>query len=259
MATLIKKETIMKIDKHFERHLYWLNEDDFKLMKPTLRNEHYKLHGALKTPCEVLNASTNQLYYATPSVWSRLCVRQGSWYRASDKAGKTMLMSEHRLPAYMDSYLDAELTGSDFSPEELPTHQQLQNLVEDVTYTSKRPTDWEKIGLKDSVMFKAFFGVTGFWGWGDNLRKHWLTQRANHANFLSKQFTTKIDNEDVPYSVSENSGVCSACVEFFNVTASDSRKLVRACPGSITFAKVERDCYYDVKPVQIPLAQLANA
>ena len=167
-----------------------------------------------------------------------------------------MLMSENRLPAYMDDYLEATLTDSDFTPDELPNKRELSKLVESDAYTSQRPDGWEDIGIKDSIMFKAFFGLTGFWGWGDNLNKHWLTHRANHANFLSKDFTTHIDDEDVPYTVSENSGVCSACVEFFNVTASNTRKLVRACPGSITFAKVDRDRYYDVKPIQVPVTEL---
>jgi len=248
----------MKTQHDFQRHLYWLDKNDFNSIKGSLRLDGYKLRGALKTPCEVLSASANKVFYATPSVWSRLCVRQGSWYRASDKAGKTMLMSEHALPDYMNEYLDATLSDSDFTPESLPSNKQLNGLVESDAYTAQRPDGWEDIGVKDSVMFKAFFGLTGFWGWGDNLRKHWLTHRANHANFLTKDFTTQIDGEEVPYSISENSGVCSACVEFFNVSASDSRKLVRACPGSITFADVERDHYYDVKPIQIPVTQLAS-
>jgi len=248
----------MNTKNNFQRYLYWLDENDFKNIKDPLRHDGYKLRGALKTPCEVLNASANKVFYATPSVWSRMCVRQGSWYRSSDKSGKTMLMSESALPVYMNGYLDAILTESDFAPESLPSNKQLNRLIESDIYTSQRPDGWEDIGIKDSVMFKAFFGLTGFWGWGDNLRKHWLTHRANHANFLSKDFTTEIDGEDVPYSVSENSGVCSACVEFFNVAASDSRKLVRACPGSITFANVERDHYYDVNPVQIAVTELTT-
>jgi len=28
----------------------------------------------------------------------------------------------------------------------------------------------------------------------------------------------------------------------------DSRKLVRACPGAVTFGGAKRDIYYDIKP-----------
>jgi hypothetical protein len=242
----------------FNRYLYWIDDNVFGGIKSQLRDAGYRFASALKTPCEVLNATGNKLYYARPGVWSRLCVRQGSWYRDSNKAGKILLMSEQRLPQFMDAYLDATLRDSDFTPDMLPGKKELQQLVESYAYCEQRPDEWEKTGIKDSLLFKAFFTVTGFWGRGDNLRKHWLTHRANHANFLARQFTTQLDGEEVPYSISENSGVCSSCVEFFNVTAPGSRKLVRACPGSISFSRVERNQYYDVQPVQIPVTQLAT-
>jgi len=53
----------------------------------------------------------------------------------------------------------------------------------------------------------------------------------------------------VPYSVTNNAEVCSSCVEFFNVIGPRDRKLVRACPGSVVFAGLERETYYDVVPV----------
>jgi hypothetical protein len=237
----------------YTRHIYWLDEAAFKSARALLRQQGYRVNGVLKTPCEVLNARENKVLYAAPPLWSRICVRQGSWYRQSDKAGKTLMVSEARLPGHMDAYLDATLTESDFMPAKLPTARQKLELVESDSYRTQRPDEWERPGMKDSFMFKTLFSLTGFWGLGDNMRKHWLNHRANHANFLDKRFTTEIDGERVPYSVTENSGVCSSCVEFFNVTSKDTRKLVRACPGSITFASVERDHYYDVKPIDIPI------
>jgi hypothetical protein len=68
-------------------------------------------------------------------------------------------------------------------------------------------------------------------------------------------FTTKIDGEDVPYSVTENAGVCSSCAEFFNVVEDGSRKLVRACPGSVIFGGAPRNVYLDVKPVNIEVPE----
>ena len=61
----------------------------------------------------------------------------------------------------------------------------------------------------------------------------------------------QVDGEEVPYIVTENAGVCSSCAEFFNVVEDGSRKLVRACPGSVIFGGAERNVYLDVKPVQI--------
>ena len=160
-----------------------------------------------------------------------------------------MVVSEEKLPAEFDRFLDAQITESEFVPERLPSTTELQNLVESEEYRAQKPADWESKGLMDAVMFKILFTFNRFWGWGDNLRKHWLSHRANHANFLARHFTHEMDGEAVPYSVADNAGICSSCVEFFNLVEEDSRKLVRACPGSVTFGNAKGKVYYDVKPV----------
>ncbi len=154
-----------------------------------------------------------------------------------------MLMSGRRLPPELDRFLDAELSGTDFQPESLPSHDELQSLVESEAYTEKKPEGWQGIGLKDAIRYKVLFSLTRFWGLGDNLKRYWLNHWANHANVPARQFTTKLDGEDVPYRVTENAGVYSSCAEFFNVVEDDTRKLVRACPGSVIFGGVERDVY----------------
>lgn len=243
----------MKAQVQFNRHIYWIDEKTFRQEKAQLKKLGYKVSTALKTPCETLDAQGNNIFYASPGVWSRVCVRQGSWYRGSDKVGKTLLISEKKLPVRFDRYLDAVMTESEFRPERFPSNKELVSLIDTKEYKDTRPDEWENPGIKDKVMFKILFTLTGFWGWGDNLASTWLTHRANHANFLARKVTTVIDGVNVPYSISDNSGICSSCVEFFNVSACDSRKLVAACPGSITFSKVERNKYYDVKPFTIPV------
>ena len=147
------------LDKPLERHLYWLDKDDFLWAKDWLRDQGYKLAAARLTPCQVMRATEGRVYYAAPEVWSFLCHRQGSWYRKSERNGHYMMMSEDRLP-------------------------------------------------------------------------------------------TEIDGEEVPYSVTNNDGVCSSCAEFFNIISPDSRKLVRSCPGSATFGKAPKEVYVDVTPVK---------
>jgi len=125
----------------------------------------------------------------------------------------------------------------------------VSTIVSSEEYQSHKPDRWEKVRWTEAVSFKMVFTLNRIWGIGDNLKKHWLGHRANHANFLSKKVTTELDGEQVPYSVTGNDGVCSSCVEFFNVIEVDSRKLVRACPGSVTFGGAKRDVYYDIKPL----------
>jgi len=236
-------------DKPLERHLYWLKKDDFLWAKDWLRDQGYKLAAARMTPCQVLRATEKRVYYAPPALWSFMCHRQGSWYRKSKRRGQYMMMSEQRLPAEMDRFRDAELSISDFQPDSLPTPEDMEKVVAASEYQDNKPKAWEGIGLSDAVMFKTFFTVNGVWGRGDNLDKHWIGHRANHANFLAKHFTTEIGGEEVPYSLTNNDGVCSSCAEFFNVNAPDTRKLVRSCPGSITLGKAPKEVFVDVNPV----------
>ncbi|NNE35160.1 MAG: hypothetical protein HKN13_07995 [Rhodothermales bacterium] len=230
--------------------LYWFDRDAFFSAKRALLDEGTRVVSCKLTPCQVMRASGNTVVYATPEVWSRMCVRQGSWYRKSDRFGQYMMMSERKLPPAFDRYLDVEITRSNFRPETLPSIAELQALVESAAYQEGKPEAWEKKGPLDAIMFKMLFSLTRFWGWGDNLKKHWLSHKANHANFLARHFTTELDGQTVPYSIAENSGICSSCVQYFNVSGDKSRKLVRACPGSVTFGGTERDLYLDVKPVQ---------
>ena len=233
-----------------KQHLYWLQKADFEWAKELLSREGFRLTATLLTPCQVLKASGRKVVYAPPEVWSRICVRQGSWYRDSRRSGQYMLMSEGKLPEALDPFLDSTMSGSDFLPEQLPSQQQLKEIVDSKEYQQGKPTEWEGIGIKDAMMFKVLFTLTRFWKKKDNLKKFWLSQRANHANFLSHKVTTDIDGERVPYSVTENAGVCSSCAEFFNIISDDSRKLVSACPGAVIFGKAQRDVYYDIQPIK---------
>jgi len=237
-------------DKQLERHLYWLEEGDFLWVRDWLRDQGYKVAAARLTPCQVMRATDKRVYYAAPSVWSFMCNRQGSWYRTSKRNGQYMMMSEERLPEKMDRFRDAELSVSDFQPDRLPNREELAEIVAATEYQEGKPDDWEGIGLTDTVMFKTFFTANGMWGLGDNLKKHWIGHKANHANFLAKRYTTEIDGEEVPYTVTDNDGVCSSCAEFFNVNSPDSRKLVRSCPGSVTFGKAPKEVFVDVNPVR---------
>lgn len=234
----------------YRRYIYWVPAEIVGEIRQNLKLADYSFNPPVSSQCKALITAGKKLGYLSPGAFNRVCSRQGSWYRNSGKAGMHAIVSDHRLPGELDSFLDIEMTESDFKPEALPDKASLQALVDADTYKNGRPVDWEKPTFLDAVLFKTMFTFNGFWGWGDNLKSSWLNHRANHANFLTKTYTTEIDGEQVPYTVSENSDVCSSCAEFFNVVSEDSRKLVRACPGSITLADVKRDVYYDIKPVR---------
>ncbi len=240
----------MDHSKNERRHLYWFDEGGFESSKKLLSEAGYRLEATRMTPCQVLRARGKNLVYAPPEVWSRLCVRQGSWYRHSDRRGQYMPMSDHRLPEALADYLDSEMSESDFAPASLPTAEVLNSIVSSEEYQSQKPDRWERIRSTEALLVKLLFLFNRSWGISDNLKMHWLGNLANHANFLSKQVTTDVEGEQVAYSVTNNEGVCSSCVEFFNIVEMDSRKLVRSCPGAVTFGGAKRDIYYDIKPLK---------
>lgn len=234
-----------KIDKY----IYWVPAAAIDATVGRLTADGYQLRKTFGSQCEVLKCAGKRLGHAEPAGFNRMCKRQGSWYRHSAKAGMHLIVADHRLPNYMQRYLDATMAVSDFQPKRLPTPVELRAVVDTEEYQHTRPDDWEKYSLLDRIASKILFTLTGFWRKGDNLGTAWLGHQANHANFLTKRHTTHIDGEDVAYSVTENASVCSSCVEFFNLVSEDSRKLVRSCPGSITLSGAKRDVYYDIQPV----------
>lgn len=233
-----------------EKYVYWVGRETLEQARVALRANGIKLVSSLLTPCQTLRTRAHKAVYASPSVWSRVCVRQGSWYRNSRHNGEYLLVSEQPLPPQFDAYLDCRISETDFVPARLPGEEELQALADSTPYQQGKPEAWEGAGIKDAVMFKMLFTLTRFWGRGDNLRKYWLSHRAVHANFLTRKFTTEMDGEAVPYSVADNAGICSSCVEMFNLVDDRSRKLVRACPGAVTFGGARRNVYVDIQPRQ---------
>jgi hypothetical protein len=233
------------------KYLYWMEDEDFHEARELLTREGYSLSPAILTPCQVLRADGRVVWYASPEVWPRFCTRQSSWYRKSRRSGQFMVLSGERLPRELDRFLDATLTPSDFQPPRLPSRSELAELVESSEYREEKPAEWEQVSWADRFLIKAFFSLTRFWKRGDSMKRHWLGHRANHANFIARRFVAEIEGEAVPYSITDNEGVCSSCAEFFNVVEDESRKLVRACPGAITFGGAPRHVYLDVQPVRI--------
>lgn len=231
------------------RHLYWFPKRKFRRLKKELIRTGTRVVPARLTPCQVMSCEPGVVYYAPHAVWSRVCRRQGSWYRASHRCGDIMVMSSDRLAEHHDRFRTKELAASDFVPESLPGESELVELTRAPAYEEGKPEGWEAITWRDSWFFKILFTLKRVWGKGEGLPEHWVAHRANHANFLEKSFVTEWDGEEVAHSVTESKRICSSCVEFFGVSGDDSRKLVRPCPGSVMLAGLESDVFMDVKPV----------
>ena len=82
----------------------------------------------------------------------------------------------------------------------------------------------------DAMIYKTMFTVNRIWGSGDNLDKHWVGHKANHANFLAKHFTAEIDGEEVAYSLTNwpevsSSNRCTRSPRRYSTTARIAVKL----------------------------------
>lgn len=231
-------------------YIYWLGDADLAPARKTLTGLGLKVREVKLAACQTLKAHGDTVLLAPPAIFNGLCGRQGAWYRGSHRAGQTLLVSAAPLTGGLEAFLDAVVGESDFAPARLPGEAEVAALSQAAEYQAAKPADWELIGLKDAVIQKLFFTATGVWKRGDNLKKHWPTQCASHANFLSRRYTAERDGEDVAYSVSDTAGICSSCVETFNLVSDDARKLVAPCPGAVRFGGAKRDVYLDVQPVR---------
>lgn len=137
--------------------MYWIPADEFKAVVDAFKQLNIRLTGSKLTPCETLRMSEKKAIYASPSVFNRMCVRQGSWYRNSERNGKYLLLSPMKLPGEFESLLDAEIDESNFVPDRLPTKSELIAIVDSIEYKEHKPAQWEKKTILDAIMFKVFF------------------------------------------------------------------------------------------------------
>jgi hypothetical protein len=244
------EKTVAEEPANWQLYVYWIDEGNLTWARDALARLGLRIKASKMTPCQTMKASSDTVLMASPTVFNGLCGRQGSWYRGSHRSGETLLVSATRLAGGFETFLDAVVRETDFVPGRLPGDEEIAALTEMSEYQTRKPPDWELIGLKDAVLQKLLFTLTGFWKRGDSLKKHWPKQCASHANFLARQFTTELDGEAVPYSVSNSVSVCSSCVETFNLVTQSERKLVAPCPGAVRFGGAKVDVYLDVQPVK---------
>jgi len=230
------------VRNRYRRFSYWLEPGEFSMIIGILGAE-FVLHRAAKVLCEPLRGDI-QIGYALPDVWDVRCSRQGSWFRASSKAKKILLVSSFDLAGY-GLQPETIILESNFTPPWLPGKEEQLELVRLSQYTSKRPSEWEQVPEpdKDRILRQA----RGM-GIRDPIDQILLSRSANHANFLQPRYYVRKEHEILPYSIGRSGNVCSACLEFFNIIGSEFRtKLVVPCVGAVLYAGMRVNKYYEVR------------
>ncbi len=76
-----------------------------------------------------------------------------------------------------------------------------------------------------------------------------ITNCANHSNFIDPRYYLEEEGKIIPYSISPHSiEVCSSCAEYFDIVGSKYKtKLVVPCVGAVLYAGMAADRYYKVQ------------
>jgi len=246
------------------RYTYALDDRELERLRRELSARSQPLVEVGKTPCKVLNPQM-LIGYATPDSWNQgSCRRRGSWYRRSEKAGKYLVGSAFRLEGFPGGTVISE---TNFSPPRLPSREEQLELIQSEVYQSEKPADWENVESSEVMeLFKDFksmgtreipallkrlkpLGLRGLAKATVLFREIFVTNCANHANFLDPRYFVEENGEKIPYSISDNTlFICSACAEYFDLVGSGFRtKLVVPCLGSAIYGIMKVNRYYRVE------------
>ncbi|MBN2125019.1 MAG: hypothetical protein JW821_12045 [Deltaproteobacteria bacterium] len=230
----------MRQNAEYEKHAYWLTETEEARLREELLGRGIKLKSARGVVCTPLD-EINRVSSVAPAVWDETCSRQGSWYRASDKNGRYLIISSFDLPGW-ERHKAAVITSSDFSPPRIAENGQKKEMIEDPVFDVRVPSEWRVVDDVEKRIYLRWARRLG----SDvaDYDRLYLTHTANHANFIKPRFFVREGDLVVPYSIDRSAHLCSCCLELFQILGEDfSRKLVRPCPGAVIFARLKPDRY----------------
>ncbi|MDD5225031.1 MAG: hypothetical protein PHE84_13690 [bacterium] len=246
------------------RYTYALDERELARLKAELSARNQALPEIEKTPCKVLDPRI-PIGCATPDSWNQgSCKRRGSWYRRSGQAGKYLVGSAFRLEGFPGGTV---ITETNFTPPRLPGREEQLELIQSKVYQSEKPVDWENVESSEIMeLFKDFksmgtreipallkrlkpLGLRGLTKATVLFREIFVTNCANHANFMDPRYFVEENGEKIPYSISDNTlFICSACAEYFDLVGSGFKtKLVVPCLGAAIYGIMRINRYHQVR------------
>jgi hypothetical protein len=227
------------------KFVYWIEESLFDEVKTRIESSGVCLTEAKKAVCSPLSKRVN-VGYVLPETWGRfeLCKRQLSWYGSSGYCGRILLVSSFDLQDFEMRY-EVVIRQSGFKPPSLPTAEEKARLIQRPSYKNARPEEWHNIDSQDPKEQEWRLKALGLRG--VKFDELFVSHCANHANFIDPACFILERDERVPYSICKTSYVCSACMEWYNIIGGSFRKkLVVPCPGSVLFAGLIPNRYYEV-------------
>jgi hypothetical protein len=229
----------------YQKFCYWVDSDRLEIIRRNLEERKIDLPDEAHIPCRVLRPSTAMIL-VTPQAWNGFCKRRTSWYRKSEMSDKFLIVCNSQL-GLPDLGNPMIMTDSDFKPLQLPSLEEIPQLIQSKKYQIKKPPEWDKPDPLEKDFYQRWF-ERGQRKVPFNFDKILLSHSANHANFIDPKFYTNLNGRIVPYSIADSIHVCSSCLEFFNILGKQwPVKYVIPCIGAVQFARLPIDKYFEVK------------
>lgn len=226
------------------KHIYWLDPDEAARLKASLESKGIKVKSAKGVVCTPLD-EINKVSLVAPEVWDDTCARQGSWYRASDKNGLYLVISSFEIDEISHKKA-ATIRPVAFQPPRLAEDEDKREMVGDPEFVARVPAGWHKVGEVEKRVYVRWANRLG--SEVEDFDFLYLSQTANHANFIKPRFYVVEDGRVIPYSIDRSAHLCSCCLELFQVLGEEfPQKLVAPCPGATIFARLKPDEYLLVK------------
>jgi len=222
------------------KHIYWLEPGDTARLRESLETGGVKVKRAKGVVCTPLD-EINKISEVAPEVWEETCARQGSWYRASDKCGLHLIISSFELEDHAHEKA-ATVRPVAFRPPRSADVEEKRKMVRDPEFAGKVPAGWKRVTEFEKRVYLRWANRLG--SEVEDFDFLYLSQTANHANFVKPRFYVVENGETMPYSIDRSAHLCSCCLELFQVLGEEyRRKLVAPCPGATIFARLKPDEY----------------
>ncbi len=238
-------------DREYRKFVYWLSESEERALRDRLAGWGTKVKTVRGVVCPALDRSA-RVSSISPKTWDETCARQGSWYRASEKNGRYLVVSPDPILG-LDGRWAAVITLSAFTPPRLATASEEAEMARDPCLKRNIPPGWYRVRSGEKRAFLRWASQLG--SSVAEFRALFLAHTANHANFISPRFFVRDDGGNaIPYSLDRSAHLCSCCLELFQVIGGHfKKKLVAPCPGAVRFARLDPDRYFLVeRPGEAP-------
>lgn len=238
-------------DREYRKFVYWLSESEERELRDRLAGRGTKVKTVRGVVCPALDRSA-RVSSVSPKTWDETCARQGSWYRASEKNGRYLVVSPDPILG-LDGRWAAVITLSAFTPPRLATVSEEAEMARDPSLKRNIPPGWYRVRSGEKRAFLRWASQLG--SSVGEFRALFLAHTANHANFISPRFFVRDDGGNaIPYSLDRSAHLCSCCLELFQVIGGHfKKKLVAPCPGAVRFARLDPDRFFLVeRPSEAP-------